>query len=93
VAQGFSQIDGVDYNDTYTPVACLASSCAIIAMANCLHLELHQVNIKEAYLNGVLNEGEVLYMRHPPGYKSHDTGNHILHLVKTLYGLKQSGCY
>src|SRR5712692_2931601 len=91
VAQGFSQIDGVDYDNTYAPVAHLASSHAIIAMANCLHLELQQVDIKGAYLNGVLNEGEVLYMRHLPGYKSHDTRNHVLHLMKTLYGLKQSG--
>jgi reverse transcriptase-like protein len=93
VAQGFSQIDGVNYNDTYAHVAHLASSHAIIAMANCLCLELHQVDIKGAYLNGMLNEGEVLYMWHLPGYKSHDAGNHVLRLVKTLYGLKQSGCH
>ena len=91
VAQGFSQIGGVDYDDTYAPVARLASSWAVIAMANRLDLELHQVDIKGAYLNGVLNEGEVLYMQHPPGYRSHDAGNRVLRLVKTLYGLKQSG--
>src|SRR5260370_25048111 len=91
VAQGFSQIDGVDYDDTYAPVAHLASSRAIIAMANHLHLELQQVDIKGAYLNGMLNNGEVLYMRHPPGYKSHDAGNRVLSLMTTLYSLKQSG--
>jgi transposase InsO family protein len=91
VAQGFSQIGGVDYDDTYAPVAKLASSRAIIAMANRLRLELHQVDIKGAYLNGVLNENEVLYMQHPPGYKAVDAGVRVLRLVKTLYGLKQSG--
>jgi hypothetical protein len=91
VAQGFSQIGGVDYNDTYAPVAKLASSRAIIAMANRLRLELHQVYIKGAYLNGVLNDDEVLYMQHPPGYKAHEAGVRVLRLVKTLYGLKQSG--
>ena len=91
VAQGFSQIGGVDYDDTYAPVAKLASLRAIIAMANRLRLELHQVDIKGAYLNGVLNEDEVLYMRHPPGYKVADAGVRVLRLVKTLYGLKQSG--
>jgi Reverse transcriptase (RNA-dependent DNA polymerase) len=91
VAQGFSQIGGVDYDDTYAPVARLASSRAIIAMANRLDLELHQVDIKGAYLNGELNDDEVLYMQHPPGYKSHDAGSRVLRLVKTLYGLKQSG--
>ena len=74
VAQGFSQIGGVDYDDTYTPVAKLASSCAIIAMANRLHFELHQIDIKGAYLNGMLNTDEVLFMQHPPGYKAPDTG-------------------
>ena len=91
VAQGFSQIGGVDYNDTYAPVAKLASSRTIIAMANCLGMELHQVDIKGAYLNGVLNEDEVLYMQHPPGYKVPGAGTCVLRLVKTLYGLKQSG--
>jgi hypothetical protein len=39
----------------------------------------------------VLNDNEVLYMHHPPGYKPHDAGTRVLHLKKTLYGLKQSG--
>ena len=91
VTQGFSQIGGVDYNDTYVPVAKLASSCAIITMVNHLGLELHQVDIKGAYLNGVLNEDKVLYVQHPPGYKAPGAGMCVLCLVKTLYSLKQSG--
>jgi hypothetical protein len=75
VAQGFSQIGGVDYDDTYAPVAKLASSRVIIAMANRLGLLLHQVDIKGAYLNGVLNPGEVLYMRHPPVTKTRQPPN------------------
>ena len=91
VAQGFSQIDGIDYDDTYAPVAKLASSRAIIAMANRLKLILHQVDIKGAYLNGVLKEDEVLYMRQPPGYAAPDAGKRVLRLQKALYGLKQAG--
>jgi hypothetical protein len=91
VTQGFSQIDSVDYDDTYTPVAQLPSSRAIIAMANHLSLELHQVDIKGVYLNGELNDNEVLYMHHPPGYKPRNAGTCVLRLRKTLYGLKQSG--
>ena len=60
-------------------------------MANHLHLELHQVDIKGAYLNRVLNENGLLYMQHPPGYKVDDAGGRVLCLVKMLYGLKQSG--
>ena len=93
VAQGFSQIGRVNYDNTYTPVAKLALSRVVITMANRLHLELHQVDIKGAYLNGVLNEDEVLYMQHPPGYKVADAGMRVLRLVKMLYGLKQSGCH
>lgn len=91
VAQGFSQIGGVDYDDTYAPVAKLASTRAVIAMANRLGFEMHQIDIKGAYLNGELQDNEVLYMQHPPGYKSPDAGTRVLRLVKTLYGLKQSG--
>lgn len=74
VAQGFSQIGGVNYDNTYAPVAKLAFVHAIITMANRLGLELHQVDIKGAYLNGVLNDNKVLYMQHPPGYKVPDAG-------------------
>jgi hypothetical protein len=90
VAQGFSQIGGVDYDDTYAPVAKMASSRAIIAMANKLGMVLHQLDIKGAYLNGVLNENEVLYMVHPPGYKASDVANCVLHLLKAIYRLKQA---
>ena len=76
VAQGFSQVEGIDYFDTYAPVARLPSSRAIIAMANRLGLELHQVDIKGAYLNGELLANEILYMRHPPGYRQDASGCH-----------------
>jgi len=92
VAQGFSQIGGVDYDNTYALVAKLASTCAVIAMANCLGFEMHQIDIKGAYLNGELQDNKVLYMQHPLGHKSPNTGMRVLRLVKTLYGLKQSGC-
>ena len=91
VAQGFSQIGGIDYDDTYALVAKLASTHAIIAMANRLGFKMHQIDIKGAYLNSKLQDNEVLYMQHPLGYKSPDAGTRILRLVKTLYGLKQSG--
>jgi len=93
VAQGFSQIGGVDYDDTYAPVAKLASTRAVIAMVNCLGMEMHQIDIKGAYLNGELNANEVLYMHHPLGYKVPNAGTRVLRLIKTLYGLKQSGCW
>ena len=90
VAQGFSQVEGVDYFDTYTPVAKLASSRVVIALANWMGWELHQVDVKGAYLNGELQPDEVLYMHHPPGYHEDKSGR-VLRLLKSLYGLKQAG--
>jgi hypothetical protein len=62
VAQGFSQISGIDYDDTYAPVAKLTSMRTVIAMANHLGFEMHQIDIKGAYLNSKLQDNEVLYM-------------------------------
>ena len=90
VTQGFSQVEGVDYFNTYAPVAKLASSRVVIALANWMGWELHQVDVKGAYLNGELQSDEVLYMRHPPGYREDKSGC-VLRLLKSLYGLKQAG--
>ena len=90
VAQGFSQVPGVDYFDTYAPVAKLTSICTVLALATRLDLELHQINIKGAYLNGELNNEETIYMRQPPGYADLALLCHVCRLHKTLYGLKQS---
>ena len=78
VAQGFSQIPGINYFDTYAPVACLASIQIILALAVHKGMEIHQIDIKGAYLNGKLNDNEVIYMQQPPGYVSN---NHPTHFV------------
>jgi hypothetical protein len=92
VAQGFSQVPGVDYFDTYAPVARMASIRAILAMAAHFDMEVHQIDIKGAYLNGKLTEDEQIFMSQPPGFPEPGTSSrHVLHLLKTLYGLKQSG--
>ena len=91
VAQGYSQVPGVDYFDTYAPVANLASIRTVLALAARLDLELHQIDIKGAYLNGELTTDEVIYMRQPPGFESKEHPRQVCRLRKTLYGLKQSG--
>jgi len=91
VAQGFSQVPGIDYFDTFAPVARLATIRTVLALAARDNMELHQIDIKGAYLNGELTPGEVIYMRQPPGYESRDHPRHVCRLHKTLYGLKQSG--
>jgi hypothetical protein len=91
VAQGFSQVPGVDYFDTFAPVAKLASIRTVFAMAAKLDFELHQIDIKSAYLNGELTEDENIFMKQPPGYPAPNSAGKVCHLLKTLYGLKQSG--
>ncbi len=89
VAQGFSQVPGVDYFDTYAPVARLALIRAILALAAAQDMEIHQIDIKGAYLNGKLTSEEKIFMRQPPGYAADP--RLVCRLQKTLYGLKQSG--
>ena len=86
VAQGFSQIPGVNYFDTFAPVAQLASIQTILAFAASEDLETSQIDIKGAYLNGELASDKVIYMRQLPGYAE---GLFVCKLRKTLYGLKQ----
>ena len=69
VAQGFSQVEGKDYNETYSPVAKATSMRTVIALATILGLELHQVDFSTAYINADLQEE--IYMYPPAGHHTH----------------------
>ena len=90
VAQGFSQVPGVDYFDTFAPVAKLASIRAVLAIAAAQDMEIHQIDIKGAYLNRKLTENERIYMKQPPSFIDPTYPYRVCYLKKTLYGLKQS---
>ena len=87
VAQGFTQIEGIDYDETFAPVAKLASLRAILAIAAERDLEIHQMDVKSAYLNGALSNE--IFMSPPPGFDIPD--GMVLRLVKAVYGTKQGG--
>ena len=90
VARGFTQIYGVDYFDTYSPVAKMASFRAILAIAARHDWDIESFDFNGAYLNGTLNDDEEIYMKEPPGYETQ--GEHsVKRLHKSLYGLKQAG--
>jgi Reverse transcriptase (RNA-dependent DNA polymerase) len=91
VAQGFSQVPGVDYFDTFAPVAKLALIQTVLALAAANDMELHQIDIKGTYLNGELTNSETMYMSQPPGYHAPNSSGKVCLLQKMLYGLKQSG--
>lgn len=87
VAQGFSQIPGQDFNQTYAPVMRVESFRTILAICAQKNYVIHQVDVVGAYLNGVLEEE--IYMRQPLGFE--DGTGRVWKLKKTLYGLKQAG--
>jgi hypothetical protein len=87
VAKGYSQIPGMDYTDTFSPVVRLETIRAVLALAVNLDWEIEQMDVKGAFLNGLLRED--VYMQQPDGYS--DGTNCVCRLVKTLYGLKQAG--
>ena len=93
VAQGFTQVYGIDYAETYAPVARYTSIRLIIALAAHYDWELHQMDVKTAYLNGELDKP--IYMRAPEGLDLIDQpacpADRVCLLIKSLYGLKQSG--
>ena len=88
VAKGFRQKEGLDYFDTYAPVARMTSIRTLIALASIYKLHIHQMDVKTAFLNGDLNEE--VYMEQPEGYVLPGNEKKVCKLVKSLYGLKQA---
>lgn len=86
VARGFSQIQGIDYFETFSPVVRYESVRAILAVVAKHNMELMQFDVKTAFLNSSLKED--IYMQQPEGYE--DGSDRVCHLKKGLYGLKQS---
>lgn len=88
VARRFSQKEGIDYEETFALVARYTSMRAIMALAAKLGWKLHQMDVKTAFLNGVVEEE--VYVEQPLGFKTHDQETHVCKLKKALYGLKQA---
>ena len=89
VVQGFSQWEGIDYSETFTPVVKSASLQVFLAISARHGWRIRQINIKSAYLNGVLSE--VIYMLQLKGYKEKGSKEKVAKLRKGLYRLKQAG--
>ncbi len=90
IAQGFTQVYGEDYFNTYFPIARLCSFHLILALAAHHNWDIESFNFVGAYLNGKLNSNKEIYMQPPPGYSSNTCK--VKQLQKSLYGLKQAGC-
>ena len=88
VAQGFSQTPGVNFNETFAPVARFGTIRSLLAMGVKRNMSIHQMDVTTAFLNGNLKED--IYMRQPEGFEEPGREDQVCHLHKSLYGLKQS---
>ena len=88
VAQGYSQSEGVDYQEVFSPVARYSTIRSLLAVANIYDWEIHQMDVKTAFLQEDLEEE--IYMRQPDGYIDNDKPSHVCKLKKSIYGLKQA---
>lgn len=86
VAKGYSQIEGIDYRETFAPVVRYNSIRFLLSYAANMGLKIRQMDAVTAFLNGKLEE--TVYMEQPPGFKI-DNGKSC-RLIKSIYGLKQS---
>ena len=88
VAQGYNQQEGIDYEETFAPVARLEAIRMLLAFACHKNFILYQMDVKSAFLNGFINEE--VYVEQPLGFGSFNFPNHVFKLKKALYGLKQA---
>ena len=86
--KGFSQIEGIDFNETYAPVAKFVSIRVLLALGAIHDWEIHQMDVKTAFLYGELEEE--VYMDQPEGYIVEGQEDLVCKLDKSLYGLKQA---
>ena len=88
VAQGYTQVEGMDYGETYAPISRLESIRILLAYASHHDITLYQMDIKSAFLNGEIEEE--VYVKQPPGFEDFQLPNYVFKLNKALYGLKQA---
>jgi hypothetical protein len=88
VAKRYSQVEGLDFDKTFAPIARLESIHILLAYATHHGFKLYQMDVKSTFLNDPIKEE--VYVEQPSGFKSEEHPNHVYKLHKTLYGLKQA---
>ena len=88
MAKGYIQREGVDYEETFSPVAMLKSFRIFLSIATFYDYEIWQMDVKTAFLNGNLEKS--IYMSQPEGFIKQDQEQKVCKLKKSIYGLKQA---
>ena len=88
VAQGFCRKEGIDFEETFAPVARLEAIRIFLAFATSKGFKVFQMDVKSAFLNGFVEEE--IYVKQPPGFENPKFPNRVYKLQKALYGLKQA---
>jgi hypothetical protein len=86
VAQGYSQVEGLDFGETFAPVARLEAIRILLAFVTFKGFKLYKMDVKSDFLNSVIQEE--VYVRQPPDFKSLKYLDSVYKLLKALYGLK-----
>ena len=88
VAQGFTQVEGIDFGEIFAPVARLEAIMILLAFAASQYFKLYQIDVKSAFLNSFIEEE--VYVKQPSGFEHPKYSHRVYKLRKSLYGLKQA---
>ncbi|GKC85676.1 ribonuclease H-like domain-containing protein [Tanacetum coccineum] len=88
VANGSTQLEGVDVDETFSRVVKLGTIRAVLSLAVSRHWPIHHHDVKNAFLHGDLSK--TVYMHQPPGFRDSTYPDHVCLLQRSLYGLKQA---
>jgi hypothetical protein len=88
VANGYAQVAGLDFEETFAPVSMLEYICLLLANVAHHSFKLFQMDVKSAFLNGPIKDE--VYVEQPPGFEDDRNTDHVYRLSKALYGVKQA---
>ena len=88
VAQGYNQVQGIDYNETFSPVVKVTTILLILALAVTPKWTLRELNVKNIFFHRDLSE--IIFMEQPPSFKDSQLPHFVCKLHKSIYGLKKA---